>query len=101
MSEQNEFGRVSVEELEKAFEAESVEELPAGEGRILSVFLSTTGQTARTQHRNTIKTTCRERTWRMDLRIIMFAVMEFCKQRMIQTVLGIAEIRMEILISWE
>lgn len=36
------------------------------------------------------KTIYREQTWKMGLHIIMFVVMEFCRQRMIQTALGIA-----------
>lgn len=54
-------------------------------------ILSTMAQTARMQQRNTIKITCREQTWKMDLLIIMCAAMESYRRKMTKIALGTAD----------
>ena len=59
-------------------------------GKILSVFLFIMGQTVRMLRQRITGITYKTQTWKTDLLTTMCVTMEFCKQRMIQTALGIA-----------
>ena len=68
-----------------------VEELPAGEVKILSVFLFIMGQTVRMLRQRITGITYKTQTWKTDLPIIMCAAMESYRRKMTKIALGTAD----------